>query len=846
MRIFLNPSIKLSLLFCLFIFAGNSGKIRPQGSQEPDPKLEKLRLQPGFKAEHLYSPSENQYGSWVSMTFDDKGRLITSDQFGSLYRTELPPIGTAQVQSKVKVEKLAIRSVNNPNGASAKSTLEMGYAHGLLWAFNSLYVMVNHKGSADFAKSSGLYRLQDTNRDDQFDKITLIKSLEGSGEHGPHSIILSPDKKSIYVVAGNQTDLPTMNTYLLPPVGQQDNMFPLLNYPSGGGEVGRKAPAGWIAKVDSSGANWELVGAGFRNPYGLAFNEMGDLFTYESDKELDLGMPWYQPTRIYHVTSGSEFGWRTGSIIWPSGNADKLPEILNIGMGSPTALFSGMHARFPEKYQKALYGFDWSFGIAYTIHLQPKGASYTATAEEFISGSPLPLTGGAIGPDGALYFLTGGRRLDSDLYRVYYDDKTAKNTKPLAAKPAEIPDAHKVRKQLEQYHGKADAKAVQAAWPYLKDSDRFIRYAARVAIEHQPVSQWQERALTEKDPRALTYAIIALARHGAPSLKTRALDALMTINYAALLEDQQLDLLRALELVVLRMGKPEPSQMTRLVTYLKPHYPAASNTLNRALSKLLVYIEAPDAIEKTLALLEKAKDTPSEKNDARASGLIHRNPEYGLAIARMQEKAPPAEQVYYAILLSTAKKGWTPESREKYFNWFNTSFGFKGGRNYIGYINDARKTALKNVPKEQYEHYDAISGKDLVNKTGADLVNMVKPKGPGKEWQMAEVLPLLQDKSTNRDFEQGKAMFTAGLCSACHGMQGEGGSAGPDLTQLGNRFSARDILESIIEPGKVISDQYASSIFYLKDGSSVFGRLIREDKDTYFISQNPFALEMLL
>lgn len=40
----------------------------------PDnPKLDKLKLQPGFKAEHLYSPSDNKQGSWVAMASMIKG-----------------------------------------------------------------------------------------------------------------------------------------------------------------------------------------------------------------------------------------------------------------------------------------------------------------------------------------------------------------------------------------------------------------------------------------------------------------------------------------------------------------------------------------------------------------------------------------------------------------------------------------------------------------------------------------------------------------------------------------------------------------------------------------------------
>ena len=169
------------LIFVLLVSACNSGEknISEQEKEPLPPKLEKLVLQNGFKAEHLYSPSENEMGSWVSMTFDNKGRLIASDQYGALYRLELPPIGADSLTPKI--EKLKIQTEQ----PLPDSVIQMGYAQGLLWHFNSLYVMVSHKSNDEFEKGSGLYRLQDTNNDDQFDKITLLKALKGSGEHGP-------------------------------------------------------------------------------------------------------------------------------------------------------------------------------------------------------------------------------------------------------------------------------------------------------------------------------------------------------------------------------------------------------------------------------------------------------------------------------------------------------------------------------------------------------------------------------------------------------------------------------------------------------------------------------------
>lgn len=826
--------------FVLVLFSCKERK-SPETTVSADPKVERLKLQPGFKAERLFGPSENEDGSWVSMTFDDKGRIIASDQYGALYRLVVPPVGDT---GKVTIEKLVIPNDPTLVSDTAKKKVGIGFAHGLLYAFNSLYVMVNNLNNDVSSRTSGLYRLEDTDGDDQFDKVTLLKALKGEGEHGPHSVILSPDKKSIYVVIGNHTDIPPLDGYYLPSNWKEDNLFPLITDPNGHA-VDRKAPGGWIAKVDPETNRWELISAGYRNPFDIAFNAAGDLFTYDSDMEWDFGLPWYRPTRICHVTDGSEFGWRTGNSKWSPAYPDNLPPVLNIGQGSPTNLMYSGNARFPQKYKNTLFAFDWSFGIIYAIHLEPDGATYSAKGEEFLSGSPLPLTDGEIGPDGAMYFLTGGRRLESDLYRVYYEDNKGKTTDELASAPVETPES-KLRRQLEAYHGAPREGALDLAWPNLNHSDRFIRYAARIAVEHQPVSQWQQRALEEKDPVAATSALIALARQGNAGVKNQILNALMGIDYTKLSESQQVDIVRAFELVFTRMGQPDAAIKERVIAYLDLHYPANTNELNRELSKVLIYIGAPKAVEKTMALMATAKDEDTQKTFTSSSDLIMRNPQYGMDIANMLSKVPPQQQTYYANVLSKAKTGWTPELREKYFQWFYTAFSYKGGHSFRGFINKARTNALENVPKAEFAHFNTISGDSIVNRTGNELADAaIQPKGPGRRWKLEEAVAVIDSGLTNRNFEQGKAMFAASLCISCHTMKGEGGVSGPDLTQLGTRFSTKDILEAIIDPSKTISDQYGATVFYLKDGGSVVGRLIKEEGDNYIISQNPFAPQIV-
>ena len=830
----LTPIFRMFFL-ALVVLAWGCAPEEKERQLTGNPKLDKLRLPEGFVAELLYSPGENEQGSWVAMTFDDKGRMITSDQYGFLYRLELPPLGSDSTV-KPKVEKLLIGNVAEPQ-------VGMGYAQGLLYAFNSLYVMVNHNPDETFSRPTGLYRIQDLDGNDQFETVTQIRELKGEqGEHGPHSLKLTPDGKGIYIIAGNHVDVPDMNHYRLPRVWQEDNLFPLIKDPRGHAND-RKAPGGWLARIDPEGKDWELISAGYRNTFDFDYNEVGDIFGYDSDMEWDFGMPWYRPTRIAHLTSGSEYGWRTGNSKWSPNYPDNLPATLNIGQGSPTNVMFGLKANFPSKYKKALFAFDWSFGIIYAIHLTPKGGSYEATAEEFISGAPLPLTDGTIGPDGAMYFATGGRRLESDLYRVYYAGELDTYT-PL--KEADLPQEAKLRRELEQYHAKgAAASGLEKAWSHLNHPDRFVQYAARLVLEHQPLASWKQKALAETNPTRKIQSILALAHHASDADAPAMLSSLMSVDYGSLPQKDKQDLLRTVEVILARYDKGAASSKAQLIAYLDPHYPASDNFLNRSLSILLVHLDAPSAVGKTLALLKTAKDDPEYQKTAMASSdLVFRNPQYGLDIAGMLANVPPAQATFYATVLGNADQGWTTAFREEYFGWIkNALTAYKGGRSYVGFLDRTRKMALAYVDKSEFEKYDELSGGKLLTESGNDLAaDGLQPEGPGRRWTLEEAEPLVANL-VGRDLLKGKAMYAASLCQSCHTMQGEGGAIGPDLSQLGTRFSPKDILVATLDPNATISDQYRSTVLELKAGGSLVGKLTDEDGQNYYLSQNPFAPE---
>jgi putative heme-binding domain-containing protein len=828
------------------VFSGNRAKGNNKKDEGPATATpaEEIAVLPGFKAELLYTVPKAEQGSWVSMTADPKGRLLVCDQYGGIYRVTLPPVGS---QDQAKVEAMP---------------LKIGGAHGLLYAFDSLYVMINEMSAPQNAgRTGGIWRLKD-NGDGTFGEPELLRKIAGGGEHGTHSMVVSPDGKSIIFNCGNHTKLPE-NFELSRPARawNEDHILPRM-WDANGHARGVMAPGGYICKMDPDGKKVELFCYGFRNQFDITFNSAGELFTFDADMEWDMGAPWYRPTRINHCVSGADYGWRSGSGKWPTFYPDSLPATVDIGPGSPTGVVSGTGAKFPAKYQRAVYAADWTYGTMYVIHSTPKGGTYESVKEEFVSGKPLPLTDLIIHPqDGAMYFAVGGRRTQSALYRVTYvgSESTA------AVEPLPLTPEMKLRHELEKLHEEGTGEdAIAKAWPHLSSVDRFVRYVARVAIERQPVKAWKGKALAEQNPQALIEASIALARIGAvgspvplpegkpkagassgavgetsaenATLQAELLGALERIDFDSLDLDHQLQLLRAYELVFTRLGKPKADVCADLAEKFDSVYPVKNNAANLELAQLLIFLDSKRVVAKTLGLMATAKDD----SEALASdALLARNTGYARAAGDVHRSQPNRQQMAYMFALRNATAGWTKESRETFFSWFPRARQWKGGNSFKGFIENTRQEALTNfAPDEERASLDELSAKS----DAAQVANFVAPKGPGRAYTVDEVLKLAEGNGLkNRNFENGKAMFTSTLCLTCHRFGGDGGSIGPDVTGAGNRYTLRDLMENIIEPSKVISDQYDSHQIEKKDGSLVIGRIVAEENGDLMVMMNPFA-----
>ena len=763
----------------------------------------KYKVAAGFKLEKIYDVQKKEEGSWVALTEDGKGRLIVADQYGKLYRVTPAPLAGGET---------TVEPLNIP----------VGGAHGLLWHDGMLYIVVNEKAQV-YPVETGVWMVKETT--DGWEAPKLAIPIKAGGEHGVHSVVLSPDKQWIYLVTGNFAGLPAVTDSFPAKVWDEDQLLP--RNPDGNGHAANVfAPGGWIGRFKPDGSSLQLVSMGHRNTFDVAFHQSGELFSYDADMEWDFGMPWYRPTRINHVVPGGEMGWRNGTGKWPEYYEDSMAPVLNIGPGSPVGLLSGSGFKAPAKYQQAIYAFDWTFATIYAVHLSPDGSSFKATKEEFVAGEGLPLTDGIITKDGTMYFATGGRRITSALWRVTYVGKES------SAPQQEIFAKVVERDKLADFTINPASAKFDEIWELLGSEERTTRFMAKAALERLADTSWAAKLSTEKNPLRIINASMALVRLSAKPNRDLLLGALDRIDWVKLPTQQKLNWLRAAGLVFIRSGEPTDAEKAKMLAKIDASYPSNERSLNYELARMLCYLQAPEVVGRTLDIMDKE---PAPEPESWAE-LISRNGQYGGSISRMMQDHPPTAQIHYLYCLRAVKGPWQSGERQRVFAWFREVESSKGGNSFGKFMIKIREQVYENGTPEEKRIY-AADAKALAGNLMSDLPKIA---GPGKAWTVDEVVKLAESGLEGRDKKKGEDMYRASLCAACHRFGALGGAQGPDLSNLAGRFTVKDIAEAIIEPSKVISDQYGFHAITTDDGKITVGKILEEKDEILIIANNPF------
>ncbi|HEY2934011.1 MAG TPA: hypothetical protein VGK99_19905 [Acidobacteriota bacterium] len=365
------------------------------GDKEPKPQFQ---TREGFTVEEVFPPEKS--GSVVNMTFDSQGRLAYSQEKGPVF----------------------ILVDSNQDGRPDRAEIftdKVTNCQGLCFDGPDLYAV------GEGPDGTGLYRVTDSNGDGKGDyTVTLARFTRQMAEHGPHAVLFGPDGM-LYVVMGNHTGLVATPDPLSPYKDfTEGQLLPIYTDPRGHA-ANVRAPGGVIIRGSVQGQRWELITGGYRNQYDAGFNLMGELFTFDSDMEWDINLPWYRPVRTVHVIPGGEYGWRTGSGPWPPYFPDSLPPMTELGRGSPVGVAFYQDDVYPREFRDSWFLGDWSRGRILVGFLKKSGATYSEKLEDFVLGEPLNVTDLAVGPDGFVYFSKGGRFTESGIFRVVYGSKPA-------------------------------------------------------------------------------------------------------------------------------------------------------------------------------------------------------------------------------------------------------------------------------------------------------------------------------------------------------------------------------------------------------------------------------------
>lgn len=697
---------------------------------------ERFSTPEGFKVETVGSPM--LCGTPVAFTFDPNGAPCLSIERGPIVRL-YDDDGDGRYDRRVEI------------------TPQMSNCQGLYFHEDVLYAVGVGPGDVN-----GLHRLTDKDGDGVFETAELVRSADAGGEHGPHAVGLGPDGKLYYDTGNHSHMAPPIDPASPVNVAYEGELLSHFN-DSRGHAAGIMAPGGEILRSDDRGATWRRIVAGFRNQYDFAFNSEGELFSFDSDMEWDIGLPWYRPVRVVHCPIGAEFGWRNGSAKWPEYYFDSLPGILDVGRGSPTGVTFYLGNQFPKEYRDQFLICDWSQGRILAVKPERQGASYRASATELVSGQPLNCTDIEVGPDGCVYFTIGGRGTQGGFFRV----KSTRDAEPAETpadflaealdidsplssysqrKLSQLRDAnqaewgrrleetardasgqssahHRVRAlevmnqvgpepseellvalasdpvtevrsravTLLAYHPTEASRAALVAaladhdpfvkrhaceslmqqpaetipalalLPLLADQDRFVRFAARIAIEHAGPDRFRDALLSVDAPRAKLEAMLALVRGGQldAAAQSNLLDRQLVLLRETLDADLQIALLRLIELTYLLGPQKSEAAVSEDFRHqmLTMFVESADTPVNRELARLLAFLDEPKAPAAILA--------------------------HQAAMAAADNR--PA-QIHDAYCLRAITKGWDSETKRRYWAWFETASHWDGGFSYLGYL----------------------------------------------------------------------------------------------------------------------------------------------------------------
>jgi putative heme-binding domain-containing protein len=893
----------------------------------------KFSTLPGFVVERVNPPSKSD--SYVVITFDSLGRLVVSKE------QDFPRILLDNDKDGIyESEKVISDKIRNCQG--------LWFEGRTLYAACAMVPTPEQvaaapppppgggRGGPNINNRAGIFRLEDTNGDDVADTFETLAMAGSIQEHGPHAIRRRPDGGISLIVGNNETIADPALDLTSPVLKDKDAQF--LPYFANFGQSAREGAHSAIFDWVPDTKKFRVFSGGNRNAYDYAYNLAGEAFLFDSDMEWDIGLPWYREVRTAHQVLNGNYGYKNGSGKYPPYYIDSLPPTRDLGRGSPVGVEFYTSYAYPREFFDNLFEADWSRGRLLYTALTPSGATYSARADraEFVHGEPFNITDVEVGPDGMMYFTTGGRNTTGGLWRLRYTgtapaapDMTGilavvRQPQPLSswgwaaiervkttmgasfgpelekiARSASSPGMERARALYEmQRHGAApsaelltalvkDGNAdVRAAVTYiagiqgdarrnvavaalkdrdaavrrraaeaivrmgqspakpslapvadlyalLNDSDRFVRWAGRIAIEHTARAEWKDRVLAETNPLGALEGMLAWVRTAnGESLQPVVDKQLAMLRQTSLSTDNKLRLYRTLMYTATEIKDGLPAaQRQQLGAAILPQFPSPDERVNRELALMLGYAGQPAAISKILAAMPKGSDK--------------------------QEL-----QLHYLYALRMIKDGWTPAEKTELAEVLGRASKWRGGAqfvNFVGQFFDSvsplyASDAEKQLLYEKAPDFSPLTEQELADIKARQAAAAAAGRGGrgGGGGRGGTATPLAA-RTTGRvlsrqemleetvyqpqqvlDVAAGQKTFEAN-CASCHkyGTVGnDHGVASLNLSKSPLRSSKHALLEAVFFPNRTLTPEHETTVIETTDGKKISGLVLRDAAGT--------------
>jgi putative heme-binding domain-containing protein len=417
------------------------------------------------------------------------------------------------------------------------------------------------------------------------------------------------------------------------------------------------------------------------------------------------------------------------------------------------------------------------------------------------------------------------------------------------------------RAEMTRLARQPDPQTLNKIWSALDDTDPWLRHSARIALERLPLDAWRPRALqlTESDmhpaaPRTTAgqlEVLVALARAAQASDREPLLRAAARIAPRQLPVGQRILWARVVELAwngdasgAKTPGvdakppsvdaKPLSADVDRLVELTVAAWPSAADgwelavegsnrDLRRRLALLLARLNARQLPE--LACRDLLS---SDSQEDRLAGLL---------------------------ALSDHRLGWTKELRETQFRALGATADLVGGQGMPGFLERLRSASLATVdeadrpalakllesattpdepppaarPIVQAWTLEALLPLATIaaNAPAATAANAPAPRSATTPPNATETTAATEARTRlAAAVARGERVFQEALCSRCHRVGARGPAIGPDLTHVAQRFSRRDMLESMVRPSLSVAESYRNVRVVTEGGQVWTGRVV--------------------